>query len=237
MLWTAVSSDYVLEAERFALVNNEKFLNLDEDNETVVMDDNDERTRWLYETIEADDEDEDAEDVDTLTYALPPDTYYTEVMEMVAQALEAADTEDADEQQAIQFTMTDDQGKAITIVLFQLSTSEETVSTTSFTGTLVLTSTPSAIDTLENTPHPTATPNGAGQSNGLTGVSPTAVPTAPVEEPIGGNTSTGGSTGNSSSNTDANTGTTGGDTNSGGDTSSGGGTNSGDDTERPSSDS
>jgi hypothetical protein len=166
MLWTAVASDTVKSAERFSLENHEKFLNLDEDNENVVMDENNERTRWLYETVDV----EDGDDFNTLTYVVSPDTYYSEVLEMVAQALNESEAEgaDADNKQVLQFTMTDDQDKAITVVLFQLSSSEETVSTDVFTGTLVLTSTPSALDDLEATPRPTSTPDTAGATNGLT---------------------------------------------------------------------
>jgi hypothetical protein len=173
MLWQAVDSDTVMSATRFALSNNEKFLNLDDDNANVILNDNADRTRWLYGAVEV----SDGDDFNTLTYAVSPDLYYANELKMV----ETLDTETEGEQtteSSLTFTVTTDDEQALTFVIFRLSTDTEDVDTDTVTGTLVLTTTPDSLTGLDATPEPTAT-----ATTGLTPsttTNPTPVPTAPV---------------------------------------------------------
>lgn len=201
MLWTAVASDPVNGEDRYSLANNERFLNLDEDNENVVMDDDDVRTRWLYETVEPDDEEK--EDFSTLSYVVTSaGTYYSSAMEMVADG--AAQTEQAGDepvetaQESISFTVTDDEKEALTIVIFKLSDGAEETESEIITGTIVLTGTPDALNGLDATPIPTATNTGGGLPIVPTKApaTPTAPPpTDPPEETAGTGGNTGGEAG------------------------------------------
>ncbi len=53
MIFTAVDSDNVNGAVRYALANNDMYLNLDESNENVILNDNETRTRWGFTAITA----------------------------------------------------------------------------------------------------------------------------------------------------------------------------------------
>lgn len=150
MLWTAVDSDGYGGATRFALANGDYYLNLDEKDENVVMNDNATRTRWLYDTIGVKDADGRERNISTLTYR---ESYYDEYY------ISAMSYSEADDK--FTFTSTKEGSDAVSIVLFRhLQLSEDEY----FTGTVILTGTPSAIAGLDNTPEPTEptpTPNSA----------------------------------------------------------------------------
>jgi hypothetical protein len=177
MLWQAVDSDTVMSATRFALSNNEKFLNLDDDNANVILNDNADRTRWLYGTVEV----SDGDDFNTLSYAVSPDLYYANELKMVDTQITETEGEQTTES-SLTFTVTTDDEKALTFVIFRLSTDTEDVDTDTVTGTLVLTTTPDSLTGLDATPAPTATPDSTGGLTPSTGTTtaPTPVPTAPV---------------------------------------------------------
>lgn len=195
MLWTAVASDPYNGADRFSLENNEKYLNLDNENENVVMDDNDYRTRWLYEEVEVDDD----TTIDTLTYRISPDSYYAEVFELVkdeadeAEAVEGEEpaedetAEDEEEPAAkpnFTYSVTTDEEKALELVIFRLDDGTADVDTDRISGTLILMSTPEANQGLDATPIPTINPDDDDDDGGLPSVNPTPKPTtAPTTAP------------------------------------------------------
>ena len=211
MLWTAVDSDSYMGSERFSLANNNKFLNLDKDNANAVLDDNKERTRWLYETVKL----KDNKTLDTMTYRIGEDTYYIEDMSMV----DAVTGEGTDAGQKLNFTVTKEADKAKRLVIFQLSTAQaQENNENGLTGLFILTSTPEAIQGLDATPRPTEAPddedlpvpvNQGGNSGGNSGTSNTPAPVVnptqapeitmspvnPDPEPASGSDSSGGDTG------------------------------------------
>ncbi len=117
MLWTADSSDIVSGETRFALVNNENYLNLDDELENFVMDDNEVRTRWLYENVEPEDGDS-FDEFSTLSYWNDSVTYYASSMSMASETAEDPDTLESVVSELIRFTATDDPKQSLTFVLF-----------------------------------------------------------------------------------------------------------------------
>lgn len=181
MLWNTEKEEYAYGADRFSLVNNGKYLNLDNPNENVVLDEDSGRTRWLYEEIER-----DGEDVYTLTYRANLDRFFVKEMEMTAAEAEESengDEEEADAEETLTFTATATRKESMILHIFAIDTGE--VETDVVSGTLVLTSTPAANAGLDATPVPTNTPgNSGGGSNLPQPVTPTAVPTTkPTTKP------------------------------------------------------
>lgn len=119
MLWNVASADTVGGATRFSLVNNENFLNLDEKNENFIMDDNEVRTRWLYEEVKPGDDD-DFSAFTTLTYRVDSDAYYASFMGMAPEAVENPDSLEGDVDEAMKFTATKDPKQAKVLMIFAL---------------------------------------------------------------------------------------------------------------------
>ena len=170
MLFTAAPAEKYYGTMRFALASQKKFLNLDEKNENVVLDDNDVRTRWLYESVKP----ADGTEIHTLDYRIDSDTFYITAMEMAA----AVSGEGTEAGQAIRFTSAKDSKDAMALVIFQAKAAKE-AETPVNTGTLILTSTPAAAAGLDATPDPTATPNNSGGGGGATDPVVTESPTDP----------------------------------------------------------
>lgn len=171
MLWNTEKRESAYGAYRFSLKNNGKYLNLDNPNEFVVLDEDSGRTRWLYEEIER-----DGEDVYTLTYRANLDRFFVKTMEMAAAEAEDSEDEEATEaEETLTITATATRKESMILHIFAIDTGE--VETEVVSGTLVLTSTPAANAGLDATPVPTNTPNNSGGSNLPQPVTPTAVPT------------------------------------------------------------
>ena len=220
MVWTAVTSDMVNGAERFSLVNNSKYLNLDEQNENVVLNDDDVKTRWLYGAVVPD----KGDSFTSMSYTMGTDTYFVKEMGMLD--VETPDGEgNVAVNQEMSFTVTKETGEAMRLVVFQNSSAPGAVSdgngnNSTLSGLFILTGTPSAIEGLDATPIPTAEEEEedlpvpiytGGNSGGST--TPTPANTNPGhEDPV----NTGGNSGSDpASGTDSSGGNSGG--NSGGD--------------------
>lgn len=178
MLWNTEKRESAYGAYRFSLKNNGKYLNLDNPNEFVVLDEDSGRTRWLYEEIER-----DGEDVYTLTYRANLDRFFVKEMEMAAPETEENEdeTEAADAEETLTITATATRKESMILHIFAIDTGE--VETEVVSGTLVLTSTPEANAGLDATPVPTNTPGNSG-GNLPQPVTPTAVPTTkPTTKP------------------------------------------------------
>lgn len=149
MLWNVADSDGFGGTTRFALANNDNYLNLDEKDENVILNDNASRTRWLYETITYKNKDNKEVSIQTLTYReTTASEYYISAMSY----------NDAD---GMKFTSVKNKDKALPIVIFrhlQLAEGEY------FTGTVILTGTPDALAGLDATPEPTPTATPANQN-------------------------------------------------------------------------
>lgn len=169
MLWTTENEDYAYGADRFSLVNNGKYLNLDDPNENVVLDEDKVRTRWLYEEIER-----DGKDVYTLTYRANLDRFFVKEMAMTDAEADEADSESDDAEEAVsleeilRITATAVRKESLVLHIFALDTEVET---DLVSGTLVTSGTP----TPTSTAAATATPKPTSSNSGAT---PTAVPTA-----------------------------------------------------------
>lgn len=169
MLWTAVTSEYYGDGNRFSLRNNAKFLNLDDSSKQIILNDNEVRTRWLAQTVTPDGS---SKGFPSLTYRVDSTTYYIKSF----LSTESADDEGTSTSTSFSAIVSSDDADAKQIVLFQLRTAIPTTSPEN-TGLTILTNTPSAIEGLDATPQPTSTPDDSGT---LTPVTPTAPPSAPT---------------------------------------------------------
>ena len=166
MIFEAVEADPYGGTNRYSLQSQDKYLNVDDANENVILNDDDYRTRWLYE---------DVDDMETLTYRVSSTAYYGKTFSM---------TESEDGSESLEFTVTSDSDEALEFILFRYDDGKEQVETDVVSGTLVLTSTPAADQNLEATPVPTKEP----ESDGPTPVTPTPVP--PTATPDSGDEGT-----------------------------------------------
>ena len=221
MVWTAVTSDTVSGAERFSLVNNDKYLNLDDKNENVILNNDDVKTRWLYGAVVP----ERGDSFTALSYQMGSDSYFVKEMSMPDEETPNVDGSAAVEQK-LSFTVTKESDKAMKLVIFQ-NTASATTNTNNnangngpLTGLFILTGTPSAVEGLDATPIPTEdapeedlpvpvtpTPPPGGNTN------PTPTPnTNPGQvDPVPGGDSGSESGGESASGTDSSGGNSGGD--------------------------
>lgn len=142
MLWTA-NADYYNGGTRYSLANNGRYLNTDDSGEHIVLDDNNVRTRWLYDSETLD----DGSKIDVLTYRDNSTRYYisnmgltqvqltgtvpTNESEELSEAEDAAEGEDAPEETPapapatfsyddLELTLTDDNSQSLRFVLFRL---------------------------------------------------------------------------------------------------------------------
>lgn len=86
MVWTT-RGEYYASNTRYALLNNGSYLNLDDSNTNVLLNDNRVRTRWRIQTTEP----SQGEGFDTLDYYIDGDRHYIGAMEMLPDELTAED--------------------------------------------------------------------------------------------------------------------------------------------------
>lgn len=156
MLWTAVTSDPYYGLERFSLVNNNKYLNLDDANENIVLDDNSGRTRWLYGAVVP----ASGASFTTMSYQIGEDTYFVQEMALVS----AVTGEGTDAGKTLRFTASKESDTAKKLVIFQLANAQTGAAengngdSNTLSGLYILTGTPSAVEGLDATPAPTEAP-------------------------------------------------------------------------------
>ncbi|MCD8321265.1 MAG: PT domain-containing protein [Oscillospiraceae bacterium] len=184
MLWTATADTYGGET-RYSLSNNRVYLNLDEDNSNVVLDDNDVRTRWLFETITT----EDGEETTVLTYMEDSTVYYVNAMYMATDTTEAeAAAGNTDQTDGLRFTVTTESGEALTFILFQVTDGVLDESTGLISGILVATPTPAPTAVTSTNSSSNSSSGGSTAATATATAAPTAEPTAeptaaPTAEP------------------------------------------------------
>lgn len=172
MLWTAVDSYQYSGVVRFAMANNEKYLNTDDKVENIIMNDNADRTRWYYDTITQKGENNTEKKISTLTYRENLyDEYYISAMNWA-------------DDSGLTFSAVRDADSALPIVLFrmlQLSEGEY------FTGTVILTGTPDALSGLDATPDPNVTPSPTPDTHGGAVIPVTNPPASATSTPVATN--------------------------------------------------
>ena len=143
MLWTA-NRDAYKDERRFSLENNDSYLNLDDDDQNVVLDDDHVRTRWLIQPATL----MNGEQISTLNYR-NDSRFYVSQLAKVAEALPggapavtatqapdgttpetasngpiylgaAAPADTSAIRESLRFTVTTDEGQAMQLVLFKL---------------------------------------------------------------------------------------------------------------------
>lgn len=150
MLWTVETQEYYSFLVRASLTNNKKYLNIDSDKESIVLDENDGRTRWVYESVTP----EGGSAFDTLTYRVDFTDYYIHGFEVV----DTVSDEGTPTGSVFTVPVTTEKGEAKRLVLFQsraaapLSTDDANEN-----GILIMTNTPEPITGIDATPAPTPT--------------------------------------------------------------------------------
>ena len=139
MLWTA-NRDAYKDEHRFSFANHDRYLNLDDSNANMILDDNRTRTRFLYETAKM----ANGSEISTLTYRNDSRYYVTDMglaAEVVTDAAFPAGTVDENTQvsqptylggavpaadqslyrDVMRFTLSDDQSMSKQLVAFKLN--------------------------------------------------------------------------------------------------------------------